>query len=303
MNTVRNTEIENKNAIGLKEAIDLYIESQKFLQRSKQTCRSYYENLKRFCNYFCEKYNRPINLDEITSGELEEYLYYLIDVRKNSARTRNDTLTIISLFYKFCVLKEFCAKDITLNIQFAKCQKKERLFMTEKEAKIIFHTVEKPIIKLALQTLYYTGMRIGELTELKIKDIDFKNNVIHIKSGKGDNERTIPLHKELKNLLMKYIDNWRLDIDSDYLFCTKTGGISQVYISSELRKTLILAGIEKEITPHTYRHTFASNLIKKGVNVVQVQKLLGHESLITTGIYTHSSIEDLDEAVKTLDIL
>lgn len=303
MNSVSKIDLENKNTIGLKEAIDLYIENQKFLKRSNQTCRSYYENLKRFCKYLCEKYNRPINLDEITAGELEEYLYYLIDARKNSERTRNDALIIISLFYKFCVLKELCTKDISLNIQFAKCQKKERLFMTEKEAKMIFQTVEKPIIKLILQTLYYTGIRIGELTELKLEDIDFKNNVVHIKSGKGNKERTIPLHKKLKNLLMGYIENWRLDIDSDYLFCTKTGRISQVYISSELKKTLMLAGIEKEITPHTYRHTFASNLIKKGVNVVQVQKLLGHESLITTGIYTHSSIEDLDEAVKTLDIL
>lgn len=303
MNTVRKFQVENMNTIGLMEAIDLFIENQKNLQRSKQTCKSYYENLKRMCNYFCNKYNRPLNLDEITTNELEEYLYYLINVRKNSARTRNDALTIISLFYKFCVLKGYCFRDITDSIEFAKCQRKERLFMTEKETRLIFYTVEKPIIKLTLQTLYYTGIRIGELTELKLEDIDFSNNLIHVRKGKVDKERTIPLHKELRSLLMEYIEKWRLNINSEYLFCTKTGRISQVYISSELRKTLMLAGIEKEITPHTYRHTFASNLIRKGVNVVQVQKLLGHESLITTGIYTHSSIEDLSEAVKTLDIL
>jgi integrase/recombinase XerD len=242
------------------DAIDLFIENQKYLQRSKQTCKSYYENLKRLCNYFCEKYNRPIDLDEITTEGLEEYLYYLIHVRNNSARTRNDTLTIISLFYKFCVLKGYCDKDITSSIEFAKYQKKERLFMTDEELKIIFHTVEKPIIKLALQTLYYTGVRIGELTELKLDDIDFVNNVIHVRKGKGGKERRIPLHKELKNLLMEYIENWRLNVNSDYLLCTKSGRISQVYISSELKKTLMLASIDKEITPHTFRHTFASNL-------------------------------------------
>lgn len=156
---------------------------------------------------------------------------------------------------------------------------------------------------MVLQTLYYTGMRIGELTELEVGDVDFESNVIHIRNGKGDKERTVPLHKELKKVLLEYVNNWRLNVVSDYLFCTKTGRISQVYVSSELRKTLMLAGINKAITPHTYRHTFASRLIKKGVGVVQVQKLLGHESLLTTGIYTHSTIEDLSQAVTTLDVL
>lgn len=302
MSNAKNIEFENTKLIQLKVGIDLFIKNQQMLQRSKKTCRSYYETLKRLCKYLYEKYNRPVFLSEITTEELEEYLYYLVNVRKNVARTRNDALTIFGLFYRFCTQKGYCYKDVTEVIEYTKCKKKERLFLSENETRIIFDTVEKPLIKLVLQTLYYTGIRIGELTELKIEDIDFKESIIHIKNGKGNKERVIPLHKELKRLLLEYIDNWRLNVNSEYLFCTKTGSISQVYISSELRKTLMLAGIEKEITPHTYRHTFASNLIKKGVSVVQVQKLLGHESLITTGIYTHASIEDLDAAVKTLDI-
>lgn len=292
-----------KDEIKLKQGIDLFIENEKMLQKSKHTCRSYHETLKRFCKYIYEKYNRPITINEITTGELEEYLFYLVNIRKNAVRTRNDTLTIINIFYKFCTIKGYCSKDVAETIEYVRSNKKERIFMTESEVKIIFDTVEKPLIKLVLQTLYYTGMRIGELTELKVNDVDFEGNLIHIRKGKGDKERTIPLHKELKKLLLEYLNNWRLNINSEYIFCTKTGRISQVYISSELRKTLMLAGIQRDITPHSYRHYFASNLIKKGVNVVQVQKLLGHESLLTTSIYTHVRIDELDEAIKTLTII
>lgn len=303
MNLTRDIDVKKLNSFQLKQTIDLFIDNQMMLQRSKQTCRSYHETLKRLCKYFYEKYNRPIALNEINTIELEEYLFYLVNVRKNSVRTRNDALTIINLFYRFCRIKGYCINDVTEGIEYARCGKKERIYMTESETKIIFDTVEKPLIKLVLQTLYYTGMRIGELTELKVDDVDFDGNLIHIKKGKGGKERTIPLHKELKRLLFDYMNNWRLNVNSEYIFCTKTGRISQVYISSELKKTLILSGIQKDITPHSYRHSFASNLIKKGVSVVQVQKLLGHESLITTGIYTHSNIVELDEAIKTLDIL
>ena len=303
MTASRTTQFEATNPLQLKDAIDLFIENQKMLQRSKLTLRNYHVNLMRLCKYLCEKHNRPVALDEIITHEVEEYLYHLITARKNSTATRNYALKVFGLFYRFCLLKGFCATDVTKTIEYAKWQKKERLFLTENELRLIFDTVEKKIIKLALQTLYFTGMRIGELTRLKIEDVDFKSNVIHITNGKGDKERTIPLHKELKKLLMDYLNNWRLNMKSDYLFCTKSGRISQEYISSELIKTLILAGIEKKVTPHVFRHSFASSLIRKGVNVVQVQKLLGHESLLTTGIYTHSTIEDLSEAVTTLDIL
>jgi Site-specific recombinase XerD len=256
MNISSNIVIENTNPIQLKDAIDLFIENQKMLQRSKLTLRSYHETLKRVCKYLYKKHNRPVSLDEITTCELEEYLYYLINIKKNAARTRNEALKIFGLFYRFCVLKGYCSKDITESIEYAKWQKKERLFMTETELRLIFDTVEKPIIKVVLQTLYYTGMRIGELTELEVGDVDFESNVIHIRNGKGDKERTVPLHKGLKMVLLEYVNNWRLNVNSEYLFCTKTGRISQVYISSELRKTLMLAGIDKAITPHTYRHTF-----------------------------------------------
>lgn len=303
MELVRNNELENMCFIPFNKMIDAFVENQNILQRSKQTCRSYFETLKRFYKYLCSKYNRPITLGEINATEIEEYLYYLVDVKGNSIRTRNDALTIIKQFYKFCILKNYCKQNLAESIEFIRSEKKERVYMTERETRLIFEAVEKPIIKLALQTLYYTGMRIGELTELIVSDIDYENNTIRIRNGKGKKERVIPLHEELKKLLLDYVENWRTDIDTENLFCTKTGKISQVYISTELKKTLILAGIEKEITPHTYRHTFASNLIKNNVNVVQVQKLLGHESLLTTGIYTHSSIEDLSQAVKTLNII
>ncbi|WP_291572568.1 tyrosine-type recombinase/integrase [Clostridium sp. UBA4548] len=300
MSFQRKCSIKSIEYLHIEEAIRLFVESQKMLRRSERTIKTYNETLKRFCKYFYEEYNRPVSLEEVSTNEVEEYLYYLISVKKNSLRTRNDALKIINLFYRFCTIKKYCAINVAETIEYANAQKKERYFMTENEVRSIFNGVEKPIIKIALQTLYYTGMRIGELTELKVSDVDFQGNVMHIRQGKGDKQRTIPLHNELKKLLEEYINCWRINIKSDYIFCTKTGRISQVYISSELKKTLMLAKIDKPITPHSFRHTFASYLIRKGVNVVQVQKLLGHESLVTTGIYTHCRIEDLDQSLKML---
>jgi site-specific recombinase XerD len=290
----------NECKLQFKEVIDIYIEHQRQLQRSWQTCKSYYEGLKRFCKYLCEEYNRPVYLSEISTETVEEYLNYCVNVKGNSMRTRNDALKIIFLFYRFCVNKGYSVKNVAEIIEYGRFKKKERIYITEQETRLIFGTIEKPLIKLVLQTLYYTGMRIGELENLKLKDIDFENNIIHIKDGKGQKDRSVPLHSELKVLLTDYIDRWRLNVVSDYVICTKTGRISQEYVTAELRNTLMLAGIKRNITPHTFRHTFASNLIKNGVNVVQVQKLLGHENLQTTGIYTHSSIEDLGLAVDTL---
>jgi integrase/recombinase XerD len=255
----------------LKEVIDIYIESQWQLQRSQQTCRSYYEGLKRLCKYICESHNRAIYINELSTEMVEDYLNYCINEKGNSMRTRNDSLKIINLFIRFCVQKGYCINNITETIEFGRYKKKERIFMTEQEVRLILGTVEKRLIKLILQTLYYTGMSIGELQNLSLNDVDFENNVIRIVDGKGQKDRTIPLHPELKVLLQEYINHWRLNVVSDKVFCLKTGRVSQVYVTAELRKTLILAGIEKNITPHTFQHTFASNLIKNGVNVVQVQ--------------------------------
>src|SRR5690606_17962462 len=141
-------------------------------------------------------------------------------------------------------------------------------------------------IRIICITLFYTGMRIGECLNLRLGDIDLAQNTIRVVNGKGKKDRTIPINKDLAPLLAHYIAHERPAVDTDYLFATaKSGSITAAYVNRVIKDTVTALGWTKNVTAHVLRHSFASNLIKKGVNIVHVQKLLGHSNLKVTSIY------------------
>lgn len=169
------------------------------------------------------------------------------------------------------------------------------------EAEELIETIDHPLVQLVCKTLFYTGMRISECLNLRLKDIDLEKNMFYIIDGKGKKDRTIPINKDLAPSLKDYIENWRPEVDTDYLFATaKTGTISATYVNRIIKDTVEQLGWTKNVTTHILRHSFASNLIKKGVNIVHVQKLLGHSNLKVTSIYTHTEIDDLSKSVNLL---
>jgi site-specific recombinase XerD len=115
---------------------------------------------------------------------------------------------------------------------------------------------------------------------------------------KGRKERRIPMNEKLKKILLDYLNDSRVDMGTDNFFSCRTGSISVIRIEEVLRETLKAMGIEKQITPHVLRHSFASNLLERGVDLFRVQKLLGHELLETTSIYLHTNMEELERAVN-----
>ena len=148
--------------------------------------------------------------------------------------------------------------------------------------------------KVILALLYSTGLRISELTGLIRRDIDFEERTIRVR-GKGEKDRIVLFDEKTKDLLMEYLD--LRDSDSEYLFTNRQDNkLSSRYVQIMIKKYADKAGIRKKVTPHILRHSFATHLLKNGVDIRVIQQLLGHSSLATTQIYTSV---DMD-TIKTL---
>lgn len=268
--------------------------------KSKETVRSYGVDLFNFEQFLEEKYNCPLYLDEIQVDDIEDYLYHL--KKKNlqtASRSRN--LYTLRSFWNYAYKNKLCKWNLAMAVEPIKIQKKERTFLSTEEVEKLIGEIDHPLIKLVVQTLYYTGLRINECLSLKLNDVDLESRVIHVIEGKGNKNRDIPINQNLLILFESYVHNERIDISSDYFFATKrTGKLSAAYVNSVLRDTVKSLGWKKHVTAHILRHSFASNLIKKGVNLVYVQKLLGHSNLKVTSIYTHANMEDLDKSINVL---
>ena len=156
--------------------------------------------------------------------------------------------------------------------------------------------------RLVFELLYMTGVRVSELREIKLQDIDFEHSVLRIDKGKGGKTRFIPLLPRTLGLIRKYTKDARPELlrgkEAESLLIDQagTGIISSQVPNSYIQKYLKKTGIKKKITAHSFRHTFATILLKNGAPVRHIQKLLGHVKLKTTMIYTHLSIEDLKKA-------
>jgi len=150
--------------------------------------------------------------------------------------------------------------------------------------------------KLVLMFLYYAGLRLSEVINLKWQDIDFNRDVIHVKRAKGEKHRVIFLHPKLKETLKEYgIKNYGFVLKSERgkKYCPKT-------IQEIVKKASRKAGINKRVTPHTLRHSFATHLLVAGADIRYIQQLLGHKSLRTTQVYTHIASKDIRKLANLL---
>ena len=150
--------------------------------------------------------------------------------------------------------------------------------------------------KTILELLYSSGIRISELTNMELSNIDLDECIIRI-MGKGSKERIIPLGDYAINSLQDYINNYRFKLNkknSSYVFLNNRGGqLSRQFIFKTIKNECIKKGIKKNVSPHTLRHTFATHLLKNGADLRIIQELLGHENLSTTQIYTHLTNDKL----------
>ena len=278
---------------------------------SENTVKNYNRTIVRF-----DKYLKHVSLNTRGANECENIKLYMIDnyiktqrLAGKDVRTCNNYLACIKLFLRYCLINDKQVEDYR-KVMFAREPKKKIDALTDEEVKKLFNYFKKQkpkgkmgeLIKtrnlVIIQLLIYTGLRVGELANLKISDIGEELQII----GKGGKRRVVNLYKEDMELIDLYLF-MRRNIKGEYLlvsFAKNSRGkrLSTQSIEKIIRDGGEKAGINKKVFPHLLRHTFATNLLKGKANIYHIQQLLGHSSLATTQTYLTAFNEELRDTQK-----
>ncbi len=239
---------------------------------SLKTIKSYLNCLKDYFEF------KKINLDEINENNIKTFLLKKQD--KNYApQTINLYLNAIKFFYR-----EILKIPKKINLKFAKRSKKLPIVLSREEIKNIIDVIRNPKHKLIVSLAYGAGLRISEVVNLKVKDVDLKELTIHLKNAKNKKDRITIFPEKIKNYIQNFVASKNLN---DYLFESERGGkLTERTAQKVFENTLQKTGIKKDATFHSLRHSFATHLLENGVDVRYVQELLGHQNIRTTQIYT-----------------
>lgn len=282
-----------------REGIALFKKHLIINERSPETLRAYMIELENFAAFTEKEYNGPLYLDEITVRDIEEYLHEL-KLRGSHVSRRSRMVYILRSFYNYATRQELVTNNIAARVDSIKVQQMERTFLSDEEFERLASVISNEVVKVLIYTLFMTGLRIKEALDLTLQDVDFQANIIRVKHGKGNKSRAIPISDRLLPILHHYVTKIRPKCDSDNFFATKVSGqLSASMANKTLKQAVTQLGWNKKVTCHVLRHSFASHLVRNNVNIVRVQKLLGHASLKTTSIYTHATMDELAEAVNT----
>jgi integrase/recombinase XerD len=224
-----------------------------------------------------------------------------------SARSQARIISGIKSFYKFLLLEDVIETDPTTLLETPRIGRKLPEVLNHEEVELILAEIDLSSPagrrnKAILEVLYGCGLRVSELTELRLSHVYFDQEFIRV-TGKGNKERLVPIGrialKEIRNYLPDRNSLPRIQRDhEDILFLNRRGrGLSRIMIFTIIKDLAAAAGIKKNISPHTFRHSFATELIDRGADLRAVQEMLGHESILTTEIYTHLDREFLRDAI------
>ena len=233
---------------------------------------------------------------DLNSAQLKKFVQQIAEIGL-SASTQSRMVSGIRSFYKYLLLEDRIGLDPSELLESPRIGRKLPDTLSREDIISMIDSVDlsKPEgerNRTILETLYSSGLRVSELTELKISNIYFNDGFMRI-LGKGSKERLVPLGGIASKRILEYLKNIRVDTDiqkgaEDFVFLNRRGRpLSRVMIFNIVKEAAIMAGIKKNISPHTLRHSFATHLIEGGADLRAVQEMLGHESITTTEIYTH----------------
>jgi len=231
--------------------------------------------------------------EEVTEDDIKSFMAKKID-EKRSAKTLATIKAALKMFYD-----EILKKNI-VNFPTPKIEKKLPTVLTREEVKNLILSAKNKKHKLILMLLYSSGLRISELTNLKVGDLELDEGIGWVRKGKGKKDRLFIISKKLIEELREYVKNKKV---SDYVFSGRNGKLSERAIQKIVKVISRKAGIEKKVSPHSLRHSFATHLLESGEDIRKIQELLGHSNLSTTQIYTHVAKEDLKKVKNPLDQL
>lgn len=288
------------------EAIENYANYLRFEKNaSENTIEAYVSDLQKLQD-FAEQ--NLINITPITISyeHLQEFLYQVSKINY-SERTQARWISSIKGFFGFLLEDELREDNPSALLETPKLglYLPDTLSLEEIE-KLISATEENTDLakrnRCMIEVLYGCGLRVSELTELQISNINFKENYLKIQ-GKGDKVRFVPLADYTADFIKNYINNIRSKQKinpkhSDILFLNSRGSqISRQMVFLIIKEIVRKAGIQKNISPHTFRHSFATHLLQNGADLRFIQEMLGHSSITTTEIYTHLNTEELHETI------
>lgn len=275
------------------ENIKAYIDYLMYERRlSKNTILAYKKDL----NIIISTLKKDLN--QLNKDDINNFLKNM----DASSRTKAHYLTVLNSYYNYLIFTGLLSMNPCDMIKSPKIEKKLPVYLTIEEIDKLFNIrLNKPIDyrnKAMLELLFATGTRISELTSLTLSQINFEESIIKV-MGKGKKERIIPIANNALNYLKVYIYNYReylIKNNNDYVFLNKNGEkISRQGFFKILKKMAQDSGINKNISPHVLRHSFATYLLNNGVDLRVIQELLGHENLETTEIYSHLTSQKIKD--------
>ena len=239
---------------------------------------------------------------EVREAELRQYLLYLKNEKKAAASTCTQVLSGLKFFYHYTLKRRWPILD------FVKPEKARKLpvVLSREEVREVLGCVRKAHYRVCLSTIYSCGLRLGEGVGLQVREIDSRRMQLHIRQGKGGKDRYVPLPERTLEQLRWY---WRGHRNPVWLFPGQKGGSSAQHAQNEsgVRRALKAAvkerGLNKVVTVHSLRHSYATHLVEAGVNLQLVQRYLGHNSLSATYVYVHLTAPMQHRASETINEL
>jgi integrase/recombinase XerD len=278
----------------------LYLKFEKSL--ADNTVMAYEQDLQKLLDYLADKHIAP---EKATYEILRDFLIEIANIGIHP-RSQARIVSGIKSFYYFLLYKNIISEDPTELLESPKIglHLPDVLSLEEINRIVAAINLQKPEghrNRAIIETLYGSGLRVSELVNLKISNI-YKKQKYMLVEGKGSKQRLVPLSSQsLKQIKLWMIDRNLLQIkkgDEDFLFLNRRGShLNRAMIFHIVKTLTALAGINKTVSPHTFRHSFATHLLENGANLRAIQQLLGHESITTTELYTHIDISFLRETI------
>ena len=271
---------------------------------SENTVISYETDLNQFLSFYKE-YSTSQKIEKVDKRTIRSWIVKL-SLSNLSAKSINRKIASLKSFFKFLVKRDLIKKNPSSHVTSLKTDQRIPTFIKEKDINFLFKNID---VKedctgqrdlLILELLYGTGIRISELINIKISDVNFAKKEIKV-IGKRSKERIIPLHNNAIYQTKKYLQLAEKEgYENQYLLFTKKGEkIYPMLINRIVKKHLSTLIKSKKYNPHLLRHTFATHILNKGGDLNSIKDLLGHSSLAATQIYTHNSIEKLKETFNS----
>ena len=254
-------------------------------RKSFYTIKEYKFLISGFLSY-CNKDISSINFEDI-----ENYKNFIVTEKQYSKASQYLAMKALKLYYKFKNM------DIPPNLVPPRRSQKMPVYLNQKDAGTLINGCDNTRDKAVISVFLYTGLRVSELVNLEIGDVDFEENIIYVHAGKGDKDRIVVMPDVCRDCVKVYMkERIKIRSNNNYLFISnKKTRFNTSTVERMVKRVGERSGIAKKITPHVLRHTFATSVLRNGGDIRFIQQILGHSSLATTQIYTHIDDSTLKE--------